>query len=121
LALGCYRAKKCGNHWIEYVNSSKYVFSTERFLPNLVEKCGKNTGSNNDGGTWYPQTCKSLNLDHQIYFLYTKMRKILLSELCSVLKIEPKDLSITFLVKRKDVMVHIKNWIKLFFICMTSR
>lgn len=40
--------------------------AAERFLSNIVHDYGKHPVSS-DGGTWYPQACKSLKLDHHIH------------------------------------------------------
>jgi putative transposase len=42
------------------------MFAAEHFLPNIVRDYGKYPVST-DGGTWYPQACKFLNLNHHIH------------------------------------------------------
>jgi putative transposase len=43
--------------------------ASERFLSHIIKKYGEHPVST-DGGTWYPQACKFLNLNHHIHFLY---------------------------------------------------
>ena len=38
----------------------------ERFIASLIDKYGKHPIST-DGGTWYPQACQFLKLDHHIH------------------------------------------------------
>ncbi len=41
------------------------MFVVERFLSHALDRYGKHQVSS-DGGTWYPQTCKFLNLNHHL-------------------------------------------------------
>ena len=43
----------------------------EHFIHSLVEKYGKHPVST-DGGTWYPQACRFLKLQHHIHSPYEK-------------------------------------------------
>jgi putative transposase len=43
----------------------------ERFIASLIDKYGKHPIST-DGGTWYPQACQFLKLDHHIHSFYEK-------------------------------------------------
>ena len=45
---------------------------TERFIGDLVDIHGKLPVSTDGGGTWYPQACKFLKLDHNIHSSYEK-------------------------------------------------
>ena len=73
----------------------------ERFISDVVEEHGEHPVST-DGGTWYPQSCKFLKLTHHIHFLYTRMRKVSLKELCSILKTGLTNvLMIIFLVRER--------------------
>jgi putative transposase len=47
--------------------------ATERFLSNLSEVYYKHpVSTDGGGGTWYPQACKFLKLDHHINSSYEK-------------------------------------------------
>ena len=44
----------------------------ERFLKALVIEYGKHPLSTDGGGTWYPQACRFLNIEHHIHSLYER-------------------------------------------------
>jgi putative transposase len=48
------------------ISKERNMFVAERFLDGLIKVLGKHPVST-DGGTWYPQTCRFLNLDHHIH------------------------------------------------------
>ena len=62
------RARKQANSRTFLANKSKErnMFVAERFLSWLVKDYGKHPVST-DGGTWYPQVCEFLTLDHHIH------------------------------------------------------
>ncbi len=66
-----------------HISKERNMFVTERFLSDVVEKYGEHSVST-DGGTWYPQACRFLKLNHH---LHSSMRKVLLKGLFSILKI----------------------------------
>jgi putative transposase len=39
----------------------------ERFIASLVNTHGKHLISTADGGTWYPQACRFLKVDHHVH------------------------------------------------------
>jgi putative transposase len=43
----------------------------EQFIQSLVRRYGKRNIST-DGGTWYPQACKFLNIKHNLHSSYEK-------------------------------------------------
>ena len=43
----------------------------ERFISDVVEEHGKHPIST-DGGSWYPQACRFLKLDHHIHSSFEK-------------------------------------------------
>jgi putative transposase len=48
------------------------ILIAEKFIKNLVKKkYGKHPVST-DGGTWYPQACKFLNMNHHLHSSYKK-------------------------------------------------
>ncbi len=51
-----------------------YVAS-EHFMSPLIIKYGKHSNSIDGDGTWYPQACKFLKLEHHLHFLYTSKEK----------------------------------------------
>ncbi len=48
------------------------MFVAERFLYNITKDYGQLPVSTADGGTWYPQACKFLKLQHHIHSAYEK-------------------------------------------------
>ena len=75
------------------------MFVAERFLSGLVKNHGKHPVST-DGGTWYPQACRFLKLNHHIHSPFEKSS---LKEQCSISRIEPNALTITFHVEKKKI------------------
>ncbi len=53
------------------MSKERYTFVAERFLSNLVKDYGKHPLST-DGGTWYPQACQCLKLEHHVNSYYEK-------------------------------------------------
>jgi putative transposase len=47
------------------------MFVAERFLSGLIRIHGKHAIST-DGGTWYPQACRFLGLEHHIHSSFEK-------------------------------------------------
>ena len=47
------------------------MFVAERFLSDIVDKHGQHPVST-DGGTWDPQACRFLKLNHHIHSSYEK-------------------------------------------------
>ena len=45
--------------------------ANERFLSNIIENYGYHPVST-DGGTWYPQACRFLKLNHHLHSSYEK-------------------------------------------------
>ncbi len=64
------------NREILALNKSKErnMFVAERFISDLIKNHGKYLVST-DGGTWYPQACRFLKVDHHIHFISEKGRK----------------------------------------------
>ena len=53
------------------ISKERNMFVAERFLSDIVDKYGQYPVST-DGGTWYPQACKFLKLNHHIHSSYEK-------------------------------------------------
>jgi putative transposase len=53
------------------ISKERNMFVAERFLYNITKDYGKHPVST-DGGTWYPQACKFLKLQHHIHSAYKK-------------------------------------------------
>ena len=48
------------------ISKERNMFVAERFLSGLIKTYGKHSIST-DGGTWYPQVCRFLKLDHHVH------------------------------------------------------
>ena len=53
------------------ISFKRTMLVAERFLQELVRKYGKHPVST-DVGTWYPQACKFLNMNHHLHSSYEK-------------------------------------------------
>ena len=53
------------------ISKERNMFVAERFLSNVVKEYGEHPVST-DGGTWYPQACQFLKLNHHIHSSYEK-------------------------------------------------
>jgi putative transposase len=53
------------------ISIERTMLIVERFIKNLVKRYGKHPVST-DSGTWYPQACKFLKLEHHLHSLYEK-------------------------------------------------
>jgi hypothetical protein len=76
----------------------------ERFIiASLINKFGKCPVSTDGGGTWYPQACQFLDVEHHISIPHLRKVSLLLKEQSNISKIELKDLMIIFHVERRSV------------------
>ena len=53
------------------ISKERNILIAERFISDLAMVHGKHPVST-DGGTWYPQACRFLNLKHHIHSSYEK-------------------------------------------------
>jgi putative transposase len=51
------------------ISKERTMLIAERFILSLINRYGNHQVST-DGGTWYPQACKFLNIDHPYPFLF---------------------------------------------------
>jgi putative transposase len=83
----------------------------EQFLQNLIRKYGKHSIST-DGSTWYPQACKSLNMDHHLHSSYEKS---MIERTIQYIKYRTESFDDYFPCrKEKCRLKHIINWLNLF-------
>ena len=61
------------------ISKERNMFIAERFLSHIIKEYGEHPVST-DGGTWYPQACKFLKLNHH---LHSSLRKVSLKEQCN--------------------------------------
>ncbi len=53
------------------ISKERNMFVAERFLSSVVKEYGEHPVST-DGGTWYPQACRFLKLQHHLHSSYEK-------------------------------------------------
>jgi putative transposase len=93
------------------ISKEQNMFVAERFLSNVVEKYGHYPVST-DGGTWYPQACKFLKLEHHIHSPYEKS---LIERTMQYVKDRTESFDDYFPCKKlKCKLKHIKKWLDLF-------
>ena len=87
------------------------MFVAERFLSGLVKDYGKHPVST-DGGTWYPQACEFLTLDHHIH---SPLEKSLIERIIQYIKDRTESFDDYFPCRKQNCKLeHIKQWIKVF-------
>ena len=94
-----------------YISKERNMFVAERFLAKVVEVYGLHSVST-DGGTWYPQACKFLNLSHH---LHSSFEKSIIERTIQYIKDRTESFDDYFPCrKNKCKLKHIKQWLKLF-------
>jgi len=93
------------------ISKERNMFVAERFLSDVSDKYGKHQVSS-DGGTWYPQACKFLNLYHH---LHSSFEKSIIERTVQYIKDRTENFDDYFPCKKnKCKLNHIKQWLKLF-------
>jgi putative transposase len=87
------------------------MFVAERFLYDIVEVYGQYPVST-DGGTWYPQACKFLKIDHHIH---SPFEKSIIERTIEYLKDRTECFDDYFPCKKNNCKLgHIGSWLSLF-------
>src|SRR5215208_2502107 len=87
------------------------MFVAERFLSNIVGEYGTHPVST-DGGTWYPQACRFLKLDHHIH---STLEKSLIERTMQYIKDRTESFDDYFPCRLKNCKLkHVTNWLNLF-------
>ena len=87
------------------------MFIAERFLSNLVKDYGNHPVST-DGGTWYPQACEFLKMDHHIH---SSLEKSLIERKMQYIKDRTEIFDDYFPCRKQNCKLeHIIQWIKVF-------
>ena len=93
------------------ISKERNMFVTERFLSNIVRDYGKHPVST-DGGTWYPQACRFLKLDHHIH---SSFEKSLIERTIQYIKDRTECFDDYFPCRTiKCKLKHVLNWMNLF-------
>jgi putative transposase len=93
------------------ISKERNMFVAERFMSGLVTVHGNHPVST-DGGTWYPQTCKFLKLQHHIH---SPFEKSLVERTMQYIKDRTESFDDYFPCRlEKCKLKHGKNWLNLF-------
>jgi putative transposase len=87
------------------------MFVAEKFIAVLTKVYNKHSVST-DGGTWYPQACRFLKLNHH---LHSQFEKSIIERTMQYIKDRTESFDDYFPCKRKNCKLkHVTNWLKLF-------
>ncbi len=93
------------------VTKERNMLIAERFISTIVKTHGKHPVST-DGGTWYPQACIFLNLDHHIH---SPLEKSLIERTIQYIKDRTESFDDYFPCRLKNCKLkHVRNWLNLF-------
>ena len=93
------------------ISKERNMFVAERFLSNLIKDYGKHPLST-DGGTWYPQACKFLKLEHHIHSTYEKS---IIERTMQYIKDRTECFDDYFPCRKKNCKLnHVQQWLNLF-------
>ena len=93
------------------ISKERNMFVAERFIAGLVKTHGKHAVST-DGGTWYPQACRFLKLNHHIH---SPFEKSIIERTMQYIKDRTECFDDYFPCRKAGCNLHhIKNWLNLF-------
>ena len=93
------------------ISKERNMFVAERFLSDIVDKHGQHPVST-DGGTWYPQACRFLKLNHHIHSSYEKS---IIERTMQYIKDRTEGFDDYFPCRKKNCKLkHVKQWLNLF-------
>jgi len=94
------------------ISNERNMFVAEKFIAGLTRVYDKHSVST-DGGTWYPQACRFLKINHHLHSSYEK--SIIERTMQYVKDRTTESFDDYFPCKRKNCKLkHVKNWLKLF-------
>ena len=96
-----------------YISSERTMLVAERFIASLINKFGKCPVST-DGGTWYPQACQFLDVEH--HHIHSSFEKsIIIERTLQYIKDRTEGFDDYFPCgKKKCKLKHVINWFNLF-------
>jgi putative transposase len=93
------------------ISRERNMFVAERFLSGLLEEHGEHPVST-DGGTWYPQACRFLGMDHHVH---STCEKSVIERTMQYIKDRTECFDDHFPCKKKKCKLkHVINWLNLF-------
>ena len=94
------------------LSKERNMFVAEHFLSDIVDKYGQYPVST-DGGTWYPQACKFLKLNHHIHSSYEK--SIIIERSIQYIKDRTECFDDYFPCRKKKCKLeHVRQWLIIF-------
>ncbi|MGD9533415.1 MAG: hypothetical protein AB7V56_06570 [Candidatus Nitrosocosmicus sp.] len=97
------------------ISKERNMLVAERFIEDgLVKVYGKHPVSTDDG-TWYPQACQFLKLDHHIHSFFAKEEKSRIERTMQYIKDRTESFDDYFPCRQKNCKLkHVRNWLNLF-------
>ena len=93
------------------ITQKRNMLIAERFLSGVVRYYGNHPIST-DGGTWYPQACEFLKMDHHIH---SPLEKSLIERTMQYIKDRTECFDDYFPCKLENCKLkHVRNWLNLF-------
>ena len=93
------------------ITQERNMLIAERFLSGVVRYYGNHPIST-DGGTWYPQACEFLKMDHHIH---SPLEKSLIERTMQYIKDRTECFDDYFPCKLENCKLkHVRNWLNLF-------
>ena len=93
------------------ISFERTMLVAERFITSLINRYGKHPIST-DGGTWYPQACIFLKVNHRIH---STLEKSLIERTMQYIKDRTEGFDDYFPCKKnKCKLNHVKQWLNLF-------
>jgi putative transposase len=93
------------------IYKERNMFVAEKFIADLVKIHGNHSVST-DGGTWYPQACKFLNLKHHIH---STLEKSFIEKTMQYIKDRTENFDDYFPCRIKNYKLkHVRNWLRFF-------
>ena len=93
------------------ISKERNMLIAERFLSGVVKIHGKHPVST-DGGTWYPQACEFLKIDHHIH---SSREKSLIERRMQYIKDRTESFDDYFPCRKENCnLAHVKQWFNLF-------
>ena len=93
------------------ISKERNMFVAERFLSGLIRIHGKHAIST-DGGTWYPQACRFLGLEHHIH---SSFEEGIIERTMQYIKDRTENFDDYFPCRLKNCKLkHVQNWLRLF-------
>ena len=94
-----------------FISRHRNMLVVEAFLRSLIELYGRHTVYS-DGGTWYPEACNSIGLEHKLHSSYEKS---IVERIVEYLKDRTENFDDYYpCMKVECQLEHVYNWIRLF-------